>query len=372
MKILILTISAGQGHHQTAAAMENYFLEAGESCRVLDAYKYISPILSDSVEKSYLLSTQYTPKMYGSIYKAAEHKKPRRGFSFWSFTNGIMGRKLQSYIEDYNPDVVICTHIFSALAMTYMAPAFPNAINIGIITDFTVHPFWEDTELDYYVTASHLLTRQCVKKGIPEEKVLPFGIPIHKKFSNSMDKAEARELLGISDKTTFLIMMGSMGYGNVGKLVKRMDTIDFDFQILCVCGRNMRAKRNIDTMKTAHDLYSYGFVDNVDVMMDAADFIVTKPGGLSMSEVLTKGLPAILVNPIPGQEDRNLDFFLNNGLAMHVSSTFPIDEAVFQLLSNKWKAKYAPGASRYFAKVDSAKQLGDFVLALKKHDEKDE
>lgn len=363
MRVLILTISTGQGHNQTSKALCEYLEGAGAECRVLDAYKYISPLLSESFEKGYLLTTQYTPAMYGGFYRLAEKKeKSNPRFSIAKVANSIIGPKIIKFVKGYSPDVIVATHIFTAGIITNLWHRLPPVKTFGIITDFTVHPFWEDTDLDFYVTASHLLNNQCTKKGIPLSHVLPFGIPIRERFAKKVEKSRAREMLSIKDKPTVMIMMGSMGYGNLAGIVRKIDGLSLDFQVLCVCGRSERAKRRVERLSTAHEVYTYGFVDNVDVMMDAADFIITKPGGLSVSEALAKGLPMILSHPIPGQEERNLEFLLNNGLAMAISPTFPVDEAVYQFYENKWRADNMKGGVSYIGKPHSARELGDFIL----------
>ncbi|MDD6308311.1 MAG: glycosyltransferase [Clostridia bacterium] len=364
MKVLVLTVSAGQGHNQTAIAISEYLERQGADSRVLDAYKYANQFLSDSIEKGYLMSTRYLPTVFGKCYRAAEKSENNRhkNTSISRLTNSMVGQKLLSYIEEYKPDVIITTHIFTALHLTYLSPHLGDILTIGIVTDFTIHPYWENTDLDYYVTASHLLNYQCARKGIPPHKILPFGIPIREKFSQQLSCEEARKQVGIENKTTILIMMGSMGYGNMVKNVQQIDQIDMDFQILCVCGNNARAKRNIDKLETKHNLKTFGFIDNVAVMMDAADFMITKPGGLTLSEALAKGLPVILINPIPGHEDRNQEFLINNGLAMAVSDTCTLDEAVFQFLQNDWRRKHLREGIRYIAKSNPTKLLGDFIF----------
>ncbi len=363
MKVLILTVSAGQGHNQTAMAISEYLNEHKVESAVLDVYKYANQFLSDSVEKGYLTSTHYVPHMFGKFYRHAEKSENRRSpVSISRLTNSMVGQKLLKYIETYKPDVIISTHVFTAVHITYLAPHIPDILTIGIVTDFTIHPYWENTDLDYYVTATELLNYQCARKGIPAGKILPFGIPIREKFSSIMPQAEARRQLGIEDKTTILVMMGSMGYGNMAKNVQKIDNIDMDFQIVCVCGNNVRAKRNIDKQKHRHTLYSYGFVDNVDIMMDAADFMITKPGGLTLSESLAKGVPVIIMNPIPGHEDRNREFLLNNGLAMAVSETFPLDEAVYQFLKNGWRRENLREGIRSVSPQNATKRLCEFII----------
>jgi len=363
LKVLILTVSTGQGHIQTGKAIAESFEKRGAQCEVLDVYKYISPFLSDSLEKGYLFTTQYAGKAYGTIYGMLEGKKHKEGrVSFFAaVNNAVTSSKLGKYIDDLKPDVVISTHIFCAEVMTHLKKKMPYLLNVGIVTDFTIHPFWEDTDMDYYITASHLLNLQCVKKGISLEKVFPIGIPINEKFSTKISKSEARAKLGIEDAPTVMFMMGSMGFGDMPKLISKIDSLEIDFQLLCVCGRNDAAKEKISAKKWKHKVHTYGYVDNVDVMMDASDFIITKPGGLSMSESLAKGLPTILLNPIPGHENRNREFFLNNGVSMAVTKTFPIEEAVFQMLTNDWKMKNGADAVEYIGKPNAGADLYDVL-----------
>jgi processive 1,2-diacylglycerol beta-glucosyltransferase len=300
MKVLVLTVTAGQGHTTTANAVAEGLTQSGVDCTVLDAYKYISAVLAETIEKSYLLSIQYIPKTYGSIYSLFENrKKGSKEFSLLPVTNNILSAgKMLKYLKSYNPDVVISTHIFCGTLMTYLKKEFPHIINIGIVTDYTIHPFWEETDLDYYVVANHLLLNQCRKKGIPPERVLTTGIPISEKFSRKMPKEKAREKLGFENKNTIMFMMGSMGFGDMPSQISAIDTLDIDFQIVCVCGRNEAARKKISAQKTRHKVYVYGFVDNIDEMMDAADFIITKPGGLSMSERLPR-LPPVKLSDAP-------------------------------------------------------------------------
>lgn len=371
MRVLFLSVTAGHGHNQTAKAAMDYLKQRNVDCAMLDTYEYINPILSESIARGYLISTKFTPAVYGRLYRLAEKReKSNSKFSITKITNSVLTRKLVSYInEEYKPDVIVCTHIFSAQIATHMKQQRKiDCITIGIVTDYTIHPFWEETELDYYITANEQLNHQIIKKGIPLEKVKPFGIPIHMKFATELTPSEARKLLAIDDKTTICMMGGSMGYVNVLPLIRKIDALDIDFQIISICGNNKKLKGKIDSIaqKINKKIYNYGFVDNVDVMMDASDLIITKPGGLTVSESLAKRLPMILINPIPGQEDRNVEFLLNNGLAMNISKTFPLDEAIFQLLGNKWRQQHMKEAIQFVSRPYASKDLGDFIISLEK------
>ncbi len=365
MKALILTISAGQGHNKTARAIGDYLASIGVDTEIVDTYKYFNSALSNLVEKGYLLSTKFTPAFYGNMYTYAEQKDHSDKLNIVDMAGKIIERQFYKFIDGKKPDVIVATHIFAAnLVSKFKYKKKSNAITFGVLTDFTVHPFWETANLDYYVTPTSLLNNQLIKKGIPEERILPFGIPIEMKFSEKTDKSEARRLLGVEDKTTAFVMTGSMGYGDVIKYVKELDELEYDFQIITVCGSNVHLKNQIDRLRTYKTIYNYGFVDNVELIMDASDFIVSKPGGLTTSEALAKALPMILIDPIPGQEDRNFEFLVNNGLAIGVSETFTVGEALYQLLSSENRAECMRKMADEVGKPNAGKQLGDFIVNI--------
>ncbi|MBQ7793606.1 MAG: galactosyldiacylglycerol synthase [Clostridia bacterium] len=362
-----MSVKAGYGHHSTAQAVIDCLGERGiESC-MLDTFDYIDPMLCETIDKGYLFSTKNFPEVYGKAYAWLDKRvEPYKRFSPISVVSKLVSHKLRDYITDYAPDVIIGTHSFACMVITYLKEKGTiSCPTVGIVTDFTVHPFWESTDMDYYVTADSLLDNQMRKKGIPKEKILPFGIPINKKFLSKIPRKEARKSLGIADKTTILLMMGSMGFGNIEKQIEAITKIDIDMQVLCVCGRNEKIKKEIDAHGEWEDkIITYGFVDNVDVLMDAADCIITKPGGLTTSELLAKRLPAIIMNPIPGQEDRNMEFLVNNGAAITATDTFGVDEALFELFSHPWRLRLLKLSVSRLGKPRSTVTLCDFLENL--------
>lgn len=367
MKLLFLSVPTGQGHNQVAIALENYYKNGTQvECRTLDVFDNVNPFLSDSVQRTYLLSTKMTPKMYGTIYGIADKRNANKYSSFGKFLKTVLNKKLMRYIRDYKPDIIVATHTFSAIALTYLKKKYPiKAKTIAIITDFTVHPYWEDTDLDYYITATELLNHQIVNKGLSLDKVKPFGIPILTKFANKMSKSNARSYFGLCNEFTILVMMGSMGYGNdTLNVIKELDYMPGGFQIVVVCGNNKKLKRQLDSLNPHKKLLCFGFTNEVDKLMDASDCIITKPGGLSTSEAIAKGLPIIMLDPIPGQEDRNKEFLLNNGIALSISDTFSISEAIYILTNHKYKIELLKKNMEYIAKPNSTKDLADFIADI--------
>ena len=366
MKVLILTISAGQGHNKTACAINEYLQSCGVDVEVVDTYKYFNTPLSNIVEKGYLLSTKFTPGIYGTIYSQEEKKDHNNKLNFVDMIGKIVSKDFYEFIEEKNPDAIVATHVFAANLITKLKEKNGcNAKTYGVVTDFTAHPFWETVDLDYYVTPSSVLNNQMINKGIPEEKILSFGIPIESKFSQATEKKDARKALEIEDKMTVFVMTGSMGYGDVLKYVKDLDEVPYDFQIITVCGNNDSLKEQIDQFNSSKKIYNYGFVDNVDVIMDASDVIISKPGGLTVSEALAKKLPMIIIDPIPGQEERNKEFLINNGLAISVSENVSVGEAMYQLIAGEKRIECMKIMAEEIGSPLSSKLLGDFIIENK-------
>ena len=368
MKALILSISTGQGHHATGQAVQNAFRDRGVECETLDAYEYIEPILSHLVSKGYLLSTAYARKISSKLYDIVVKKnKPLKKYSVPKITNTVWAKDLKEYIEESRPDVIICTHVLSAILVHIMKEKEwldAATVAVGIVTDFTLHPLWEEASLmDYFVTPTDLLEFQMEKKGLDPGKMLPIGIPIKPTFSERMDRYEARKKLGLDlHKHTILLMSGSMGYGRIDESIERLDRLNLDFQVIVVCGNNKKMYQRVKGLKTKKRFDIYGYADNVDVMMDAADCIITKPGGITTSEAIAKGLPMIMVNPIPGHEMRNAEFMLNNGLALYATKSFPLDEAVFSLFQHPERIAFLRSTIEIYARQDSAQHLCGFLI----------
>ena len=368
MKALILTISTGQGHHATGQAISKYFESLGVTCETLDAYEYIEPLLKGLVSRGYLISTKYMPKIASKAYDIAVKKsKPVPDYSVSKLTNTFMAKELLGFLEEYRPDVVICTHVLSSTMMSLLKERKEwKKLVVGVVTDFTLHPLWEEASyIDYYVTPSELLEYQMRHKGLDVEKMLPFGIPIRPEFSECMDQKEARRSLGLDeDKPTVLLMSGSMGYGKIDRSLQRIDQLPLDFQIMVVCGNNKKMFKKINRMKDEmkKDARVYGYVNNVYMMMDAADCIITKPGGITSSEALAKGLPMIMANPIPGHEQRNAEFMLNNGLALYATKSFPVDEALFSLFKHPERVQDLRHTIALYGKKNASRSLCEFLV----------
>ena len=239
MKVLVLSVTAGQGHNATGMGLISYLDEMGVESTMLNTIKYVSPMAGASLDKGYLAIGKVSPKMNAFIYNSAEKNLLRKNrTSSTELYAPLLYKKLERYILRYDPDVLVCTHIIAAgiAAHARRKGNIRTVPIIGINTDFAIHPFWEDANPDYLVLASDQLIRQAVRRGFDERYLLPMGIPVHKRFSNHRPREEALALLGLPAKRTILMIGGSMGFGNVETALSQLAAMKEDFQVLAVCG----------------------------------------------------------------------------------------------------------------------------------------
>ncbi|MCK9302697.1 MAG: hypothetical protein PHU62_07480 [Bacteroidales bacterium] len=340
MKVLILSCDTGEGHNSAAHAFLEYLQICHIDGEIADTLGLISTNISQKASDLYVFSTRTS--LFKVLYKAGELVSDTNRNKIKSpvyLANKLYCDKLLDYIIKNGYDAIVCTHIFPAEALTALrrAKKLVNVPILFIMTDYTSIPFIEETELDYYIAPHEHLIEECVQKGIPRNKLYPYGIPVKQCFYARQPKMPARmeckELFGNNideNKYWFMIMSGSMGFGNIQLLVDDIIT-KYNVELFLVCGNNKTLKNNLQKRYTADsNINIIGFTDKVAVLMDSCDVLFTKPGGLSSTEAAAKGIPIIHTAPIPGCETRNALFFHYHGMSY---STTDIAEQVNRALN---------------------------------------
>ena len=370
MKILLMTVSAGQGHTAAATALEARLRQLGAAAHTIDVYQYINSFIAETLDKSTALYTKVAPDIYRMVYDYLEGGVEADQTNVFQLINKLCAYKMSRLTEEYDPDVILCTHVFAAqLADELKRRGKTRAYLAGVVTDYTIHPYWETLpRLDWLIVAAEPLIYRAVKRGIPARRIKALGIPIHPKFREKLEKKEARRLLGLNPEGPAALMMGGgLGYGLSLEDADRLLDLRPDFQLMAVCGRNQKQLRRFEQYQREtgrKNLRVYGFVENVQQMMDAADLLISKPGGLTVTEALAKELPMAIVSPIAGHEERNLEFLLNCGMAVSASKTFPLDEAVHLLLSSPGRLEQMRQAVRAQARPRALEDICQFLLSL--------
>lgn len=365
MKILIVTATIGQGHNTVAYNLRQQFKKMGHQVKVLDMYSSVNRALKKAISGGYILSINAVARTrrVGEFYYATServYKSPTK----YSITTKVVARAVKKEVDNFAPDGIICTQVNCMQIIDYLkGKGEIDCFTSGIITDFTVQSMWRETKnTDNIFTASYIMNGELAAKSVDVRKVKAFGIPINTKFEKRMSKSVAKERLGLDQSPVVLLCGGSMGYGKILKTIKEMDKEPFEFQIVAICGCNKSLRTKLLKLKTKHSLYVHGFTPNVSLLMDACDIVVTKPGGLSLSEALAKSLPIVLMSGIPGMEDKNKDFIVNNGLALGVNGDYSAHEAVMHLLDNEDRRLELIQNVKKFKRKNSTANVCDFVV----------
>ena len=325
MKVLILSCSTGEGHNSAAKAYLEYLQSQGIEAEVQDTMGLVSTSAKERSSEIYLFSTR--TKLFGMAYRAGAVVSDalESSKSPVYYANKLYCDRLHDYIEQNGFTVVVCVHIFPAEAVTALKRKGKlNATSIFIMTDYTCIPFMKDTELDHYIIPHEHLIEECVKKGLPREKLHPFGIPVKEIFHRQAadrNEAKAQCILeyGYMDpaKKWFLLMSGSMGFGHIQDTVREiLNQCGDSVEIILVCGNNEELKTKLHkNFRHESNVVVLGFTDKIPLLMDACDVLFTKPGGLSSTEAAAKHIPIIHTAPIPGCETCNALFFHFHGIS---------------------------------------------------------
>ncbi|MBS3995068.1 MAG: hypothetical protein KGZ33_04675 [Alkaliphilus sp.] len=368
MNILFFTVSAGEGHNQVAKSLSDYIKNfyPESNVAIIDAYNYIHPRLHKIIFEAYIRSIKYTPALYAYFYKRTEYSDSTL-IDISEFLNKmILSRKLTKLIMKFKPDVIVCTHPFPAEALSAMKRnGRINAPIVTTLTDYTIHPSWINKEVDYYILPSENFIHEFHYWQIPSEKARFFGIPIDEKFSKMNARNEICRSLNISNTFTALIMGGGLGLGNITETLNYLFTYNIDIQLLVVTGKNEELFNYLSLIDRPN-LKIFGYVNNIDEFMSVSDLIITKPGGITITECLNKELPIIMTWNLPGQEARNMEFVLNNGIGMVATSPNSLISCINILKEDRERYEVIRSNMAKLKKPYATKHIGEFLISLKK------
>lgn len=379
MKILILTVSAGNGHNAMSAAVSEYLRAAYPDTEIkqLDLFKDGEQTQAKKranwmVNDGYFKLVKIALKLAnGQFEKLKERDNRKKAATLRRNFIRPARRFVEQTVNEFAPDAVFCAHTYAAILMNDLrTEGNENALRARIVTvvsDYDVAPYTELlTELDYIVTPTDDFDDVLLKKGFDLKKRLSLGIPVHRKFSEDIDRIEARKQIGIDpDKHTVMIMSGMVGFGNITKTILNLNKCKSDFQIVCVCGKNAKVKKQLETLKREGKLQKpiriYGFATNVDVIMSAADVLIGKIGGVAIAEAFNKHLPIIANKELPFQEYDNMTFLKARGACDYIAETRYACRVVDAFFTDTEKLQRTRDAIERIRKPDASKDIGDLL-----------
>ena len=336
-KILIVSASVGAGHNQAAKAVAGAIKSLHSGCRVevVDFMAEESSFLNSLIKKTYLMMLEVSPGVYDFLYRWSQpesrHPKVR------NILAAIMKRSMLDLYQKHKPDIIVFTHPFACGAAACLRR--DGVIDVplaAVITDFSIHELWIYEEVDLYFVAAPELMRQLIKREVRPDRVRISGIPIDGSFAKRPEKTAVAGHFAIDTALPIvLIMAGGLGTGPVEEILAGLDNCGKNLQLIVVAGKNQILYNRL--LRSAEDAVNrvsvFGFTQRIRDLMALADILVTKPGGLTVSEALAMSLPVVLYGALPGQEQENTEFLLAHGAVEKADNENELVETVTNLLA---------------------------------------
>ena len=395
-KVLIMSASTGGGHNRAARAIKEELANKSVNgitidCEIIDSLKIVNGTMDKLISRGYEKSAKYTPKAWGGVYKLTETNLISRNEFKDNPLTSLVSRKLKKLIEIKKPDLIIGTHPFPMIALstlkrnsisyannesntfTVSLHKYYENLNIPplvtVLTDYTTHSAYIQNEIDYYIAGHEYVKELLIEDGIDSDKIKPYGIPVEKSFLSHRDRAVVLSELNLDpNKFTVLLMGGSFGAGSIKDTLSELISIDRDFQIIVVAGRNKSLKDKLDkTIALNQDnidkkICVLGFTDKMNDLLASVDILVSKPGGLTTTESLLKEVPMIVPYFIPGQEEENLDFLSNCGASLRTSKKYTLGIILKVLIDNPDRIDMAKQNIRSIKKLNASQDIAKLAF----------
>lgn len=361
MKIILVYASVGKGHFKAAEAIYGYFRKTNPnlSLTLIDALDYSPRFFKNIYINSYFFMVSFAPWAWALGFYLT-FIRPLRAIIGWlhSIVNRLILLKFERFLIKENPDCIIVTHFLPLGTILYLKKIHKiNSRLLTIITDFGVHPFWLSAKSDIYLVASDFTKEKLAYEGVSENKIMVSGIPIEEKFLADFNRSSLLKKFNLQDKFTVLIVTGSFGIGPIEKIV---DLLREEVQMIVVCANNKRLHARLNR-KNYPDILAFGFVDNIEELMAVSDMIITKPGGLTISEILAMELVPIFISAIPGQETTNIRALGNFSIGLKLRRIRDIKDIVLGFKNHPEQLNKIKENIRKIKRLNTLREIYDVV-----------
>lgn len=367
-KVLIFHVPLGAGHAMAAKALVEAFALKYPQIEVksIDAFSFLFKKLGRIIPKGYNYVTTNIPILWKWAY---DFHNDRIRSDFVNHTSKIIYKKAYfiDFIKDYNPDFIIATNPFCLPIISKTKEKKLMDIPLAnVCTDFGFHSLWYDKNINYYFVSTEEIKKALVEHGANPSSIKITGVPVSPKIIKTLNKKEIIKKLGFDfHKPILLIVGGRIKYGKLLKIVQGVAGVN-NIQIIIVAARDeilFNKLQKFQIEKKYHSVRVFGFIKNLDEYMSASDLILTKAGGLTMAECIVKGLPMLIPDIIPGQEQDNVNYGVENGFAIREKNTKKIIEVILNLFSDKKKLSLMKESCKKLAKPNAAEEIADFIIS---------
>ncbi len=369
-RVLILHASVGTGHKRAAEALAAAFSrrQPGE-VRVEDVLDHTSRLFRLAYARSYLELTDRAPLVWGYFYTQtnADPNLAEITNNIRKLVESIGTNGLKEVLRAFQPEVIICTHFLPMeLLVGYKRSARLTEPVYCVITDYAAHTFWTYTEIDGYFVGDEQTRTQLIERGISPQQIVVSGIPIDPCFAQPNDCREARSRRDLPlDTTVITLFGGGVDDDHVRQIVSGLMQSELKATLVVVAGRNTTLVESLsDFISTPNvDLRVLGFIDYVDDLITASDVVITKAGGLIISEVMARGTPMVIIDPIPGHEEWNADYVVSTGSGIQLRMCESTPRAVLNLLNHPTMLLEMRRCAQAAARPRAALEIAEKVIA---------
>lgn len=362
-KVLILSCGTGGGHNSAAKAIKEGLIEKGLNVDFIEYLDIINPRIRNKVNNLYIRSTKANGKIFKVVYKLGEIYQKTNLKSPVYALNFLNKNRLYKYIIENGYKYIITTHLFAAQTLTAIKKEHKIKF-MEVATDYVCIPFWEETNPDHFIIPCKDLEDDFIKKGIDKEKLLPYGIPTSKVYREIYNKEQCKKELGLDvSKKYVLILTGSMGFGNVTEMLKRLNEDIKDITFIVSTGHNSKLLKVLNEKYNGKsDVIILPFTDKISEYMKCSEIILTKPGGLTTTEVATLRKPFIHTMPIPGCENYNAQFFEERKMSISCNSIEEVVKNTKELLNNKELQDVMINNQKKYIDIDTCDKISKVVI----------
>lgn len=333
-KILFISAPVGAGHIRAANAIRTALCKDNEQIetKIANVFDFFNPFIGRMILRIYLKVLKVFPGLYGMAYSWGNEST--FALAGRKVISGYLAGKMEKYITDYNPAMIVCTHATPAGLVAHLIKKNRLQIPVlAVVTDFVVHRLWIYPEIQHYTVANEQMREFLMNYG-KEKNVEVMGIPVDEKFVMAIDKERIiNELQFNSHTKTILVIGGGTGILPMDDIVMCCEKIDIPLQIIVVTGNNKSIYHKLLALQPdlRNKVKVLGYVDNVNELMSVADLIISKPGGMTVAEALCQGVPMLIYRPIPGQEEANTNYLLTCKAALRADSLSDIQMIIRRL-----------------------------------------
>ena len=328
-KILILSEAFGSGHTKTAEALIQAISLQEPSVHIefIEIGRKLHPIASNLIFHAYKQLIRNFPFLWSKIYRNISERIQATPSWLQYLIYQLFHRNIENLLEQIKPDLVVCTHPFGSSSLSRLKKMGYPVKLCTVITDFHAHQVWVQHEVNLYMVPSDEVRRQLADSGIPNHRISVTGIPIQTNFWSKTSKTFAKTKLNMKNMPTILVMGGGLGLGGIRELAHSLLKWKETVQLIICTGHNHSLKVSLERNKHFQHphIKIVGFVDHIDKLLDAADLLITKPGGITCFEALSKGVPMLIYKPIPGHEENNSNHLVKHELAVRIHLLEEVD-----------------------------------------------